>query len=1038
MIELAIKRPVAVTMIVIAIIVFGVLSYTRLKLKLMPDITYPSITVRTEYPGAAPEDVEKTVTVKLEERLTTLTHLKSVVSVSRAGVSDVILNFSWKANFDKAVSEVREKVERIFFKDEVGRPLVLRYDPSMDPIIRIAFFPANQEMKFSSLKSLIEDEINPRINVVPGVAAAIIKGGREEEVHIMLDQQKMSRVNVNINDIIRRLKQENVNVAGGTLKTANNQFLIRIRNEFQSLVEIEHLFIKSLNNAPIRLKDIAQIDYRQEEENIVVRVSGKRAVAVEVYKESNANIVKVASNVIKMLKDNQAQFGPYTNYAIMSNQATFVENAIFTLQSTALLGGVLAIIIILFFLGQITTTAIIAVSIPLSIVITFGFMYLFEISLNTMSLGGLALGIGMMVDNSIVVLENIFRHQNMGKSKISAALTGTQEVVTAVIASTLTTIAVFFPIVFLEGLAGQLFKDFAWSVVFSLLSSLLVAILIIPMLCALGRQTISSKGIKDSLDPNEDQQKKKKNYFKFKLHMIFQDLYIVYPRSLIKVLDHKPAFIFSLVVAIFIAIFIFYYSGSELLPEVHQGNLTVQAKFPVGTPLPETLSRIAKIEKNFTQIDELAMFGSITGIDEQEISNLDEGPNTSRLILRLKREVIKSLKNKEIRLINKINQLLKRTTNLQYEITRPALFSFSAPLQIELFAENLLILNRLNDDVMKMLSNLPILKNIKSSLEKGYPEIIISFYQDQLLKYNVRSEDIASNIANLLHGKIATSMSRKSHTYDIVVKQSEYDIKSLNDIKQMPVIQIEGKYIPLSTVASIRPAMGPSEIRHISKRRAVQINAYLASGIDLKQASLIVETHIKDIIKNYSKTGVVSFRIGGEDVERKASEKEMLLAVLLAIFLVYVVMASQFESFIQPFIIMFSIPLAAIGSAILLWLLGINISVMVFIGLIMLAGIVVNNAIVLIDFMNQQRREGKPPRQTVIEAAKVRLRPICMTSLSTILGLLPMALGWGEGAELRSPMAIAVIGGLFSSTILTLYVIPTIYEIIYQKKRGTP
>lgn len=1009
-IKLAIRRPIAVMMFFTALAVFGVLSYFQLKLQLLPDIFYPVITVRTKFLGAAPEDVERVVSVLLEDRLTTVTNLKSISSISRAGVSDILLQFSWQVDFDKALQEVREKLEQVNFRREVERPLVLRYDPGVEPPLRFAFFAKpGVDLSVSALKILIGNDIKPKLNTIAGVAAAIVKGGMDGEVQVKLQQEKMSLYHLSISAVVESLKSSNIEVAGGTFKTQDNEYLLRISNRFETLDDIRKVKIKQVGPAAILLQDVADVQLHPRDTSMIVRMNGKRAVGLEVFKESKANLVDVARMVIQTVDTLQKRSKGRWDYAVMSNQATYIENAIEMVKQTAFLGGVLAILIIFLFLRQWRPTLIIALSIPISIVITFSLMRLFGVTLNMMSLGGLALGIGMMVDSSIVVLESIVRHFKLGKTWKDAAFYGTQEVLSAITASTLTTIAVFVPIVFVKGFLAQIFTDFALTVVFSLLSSLVVATFVIPMATSrfFGR-------------PHEELEESATH--------LSAGLAGKYTRMLTAVLNHKTGFVTGLLAILAYSIFLFTQLGAELLPEVYQGTLYVNGNWAVGTPIEKTERNVIDLEKQFNNWPMLESYSAIVGRDEDDLSNLTDGSNTAKFIFRLKPEKSNAIVEQEKQLFRLLKKTLE-TSRFTYTFKKPAFFRQDSQIQLQLFSENLLMLKQASHMVTEALTSNPSFLTAKSSLSSGFPEIIVKFDQFQLSRFGLSASHIAGELAQRIRGEFASNISIGGRAYDIILLQEKAGLASLEAIRQIPILVSTDRSLPLAAIADISVVEGPSEIRHIGRKRGVEIALQPSKSVDLRSAASLVQKEVAVILAPLLRQWQsLSYKISGANQERQEAEVELYATLALALFLVYVVMASQFESIVQPFLILFSVPLSVIGAVFFLWWGNFHINMMVFIGFIMLVGIVVNNAIVLFDYFNHLRHTQENIRSVVLLGAQVRLRPILMTSFSTILGLCPMVWGMGEGAELRAPMAITVIGGLLSSTLFTLFVIPLIYE----------
>ena len=1283
-------RPVAILMVVMAVCVFGTMSYQRLALNLMPDISYPTLTVRTVYPGTAPEEIETIVSRPLEQVLGVLPHLVSISSISKAGQSDVVLEFEWDTQMNDMSQEIREKIDRSYFPDGVERPLLLRYDPSQDPILRIGL---HGTQTLFVLRQLAEREIKRELEAVPGVAAVKIKGGLEEEIHVALNERRLGLMGLDISQINNRLAQDNVNMPGGNLREGQTSYLIRTLNEFGSVQEIADLVVARQNEVDVRLKDIAAVYRAHKDRQIITRVNGHESVEIEIYKEADANIVAVAERVYNRLyglpqqrdyveqikkeeeekekeegkeeekeeegkkeeekeegksddqdvleeqkrqaarrtRDHQAMtdFISYrlpeeAQLEVLSDQSVFIVNSIEEVQNSALIGGAMAVLVLFVFLRNVVHTGIIGLTIPVSVVATFAPMYIFDVSLNIMSLGGLALGVGMLVDNSIVVLESIFRCREEGDDLITATIRGTGEVGSAVIASTLTTIAVFFPIVFVEGIAGQVFSDMSLTVVFSLLASLGVALFFIPMLASrqvqqsgvleklgssaflhlhalerarqattdathsrlkrLGKVllalpyliyevlwrlllivvTLVAAALKTVLillgevlwplikpveyflvKPQRTLQSKvvawaQENYlglwgliqrrwpsvgslsaenlfeqvwpgilslgaapalgsdmqafwgwisgsrllgrilkaplfplvlvylvFRFVFHSalglvgtvlqltlllvglllvlaffllamvllpVFLPLLLLFEWGFGLIQNAYPALLgFALrqrflVVLTALASFLYCWFelvpklGTELIPQVHQGEFNLEVALPVGTPLEKTAEKIAAIETMVERQAEVQRFATAVGSDESATSASDEGEHTGRITIKLQQG---STPQMEQVLIERLRHQLRDLPETEIEISHPALFSFKTPVEVELRGKDLRQLRQISQKAAASLQALPGLADVKSSLQTGNPELRIIYERQRLAEYGLYPRAVAELVRHKVQGKVATDFRQDEQLIDILVRLRPDDRLGLEELRRL-VINPNGEIpIPLEAVARIQVDEGPSEIRRIDQQRAALITANIRD-IDLGTAS----AQIDQVLQTIAFPSGFSYLIGGQNREMETSLKSLLFALALALFLVYVVMASQFESLVHPFIIMFTVPLALIGVVVMLYIGGIPLSVVVFIGLIMLAGIVVNNAIVLVDYINTLRRDGMEKMAAIVQASSVRLRPIAMTTATTVLGLLPMALGLGEGAEIRTPMALTVIAGLISSTFLTLVVIPTVYSLI--------
>jgi HAE1 family hydrophobic/amphiphilic exporter-1 len=1171
------SRPVAVLMIFLAAVVFGYLSYGRLPLTLMPELTYPTLTVRTEYPGAAPEEVENDVSRPIEEQLGVIAGLTKLSSVSRAGLSDVVLEFGWDTNMADATQDVLEKLDMVFLPEEATRPLILHYDPSLDPVMELSLSGKGRrfegEAGLRRLRRLAELRIKKEIEPVKGVAAVRIRGGLEEEIHIILEEEALRRTGISIQQVIDRLAQENINVAGGTLKEGRTEYLVRTLNEYEGLDQIEDTVVTSFERRDVRVRDLGRVRMSQKEREILTRTDGGESVQIEIHKEGDANIVALAHRVKAMLgepppeaeeqeeqeKDEARAGGAVTTadagltrqifdeegarLAVVADRSLFIESSIDEVRNTAIMGGLLAVLILYLFIRSFKSTAIIAVSIPIS----------------------LLMGIGMLVDSSIVVLESIFRCREEGDDEISAANRGASEVRAAVLASTLTSIAVFFPMVFVEGIAGQAFGDLGAAVVVSLLASAAVALFFIPMLAVhtgiglgvavalasiLVLINLGLTGLRVGLGllavflvpgfvftvivallgrlDMDDYTRRVTGLWRWSMLLAFVKsagtpaalfrgltrwrpgrtlwrlpwllgspllfvcgallfllgwLYLmlrfvvgtvfewligkpillgvlggtslavrfvapvigavfwfvawlpvrgtgrviewarrIYPTVLRSVLA-RPAITVLVVVACFWATWqVARTLGSELLPEVHQGEFTVEVSLPVGTPIEETERIVAPIEQAIlTEKERIRSLILTVGHDPKQTRRSDEGEHTAAFKVLL--EDSGNPVAHERAVIGRLREKFEGVPDLEARVVRPVLFSSRTPIEVEIQGDDLPKLRRHGDRAAAVMEGLDELADVETSLQRGAPEVQIVYDRDRLARYGLNILQVAQLVRNKVQGFEATRFNLKDRRIPIVVRLSMDDRETVDDVRGIIVNPGGERPIRLASVAEVALGEGPSEVRRVDGQRVALISANIASG-SLSAATWRIEN---ELYRRIDWPADMGFVISGQHQEWERSRKSLWIALGLSVFLVYVIMASQFESLIHPLVIMLTIPLAFFGTVIVLKFLGLSLSVVVFLGMIMLAGIVVNNAIVLVDYINTLRRRGLARDEAVVTAGSVRLRPILMTTATTVLGLTPMALGLGDGAEIRTPMAIAVISGLVTSTALTLIVIPSVY-----------
>ena len=1092
-IEVAVKRPVTVWMFTLAVLLFGFVSLSRLSLNLLPELSYPTITVRTDYLGAAPGEVEQLVTKPIEEAVGVVKGVRKVISSSKAEQSDVVLEFEWGTEMEVASLEVREKLDVLFLPLDVKRPLLLKFNPSLDPIMRYGLGMVSEDANADStqvdkelgslssldiiqmkrLRTYAEEDIKRKLESLEGVASVRIGGGLENEVQVLINQERTSQLSISMNEIIQRLKDENINSSGGRVEEGAQEYLVRTINQFESLDDMRNLYIATRQGKHIRLGDISEVVDTYKERNSITRFDGFEGVEIAIYKEGDANTVKVAQAVAERLNSMKSAMPKIYQLQQVYDQSLFIASAIDEVKSAAIIGGVLAMFMLYFFLKNIWPTLIISISIPVSIIATFNLMYSYDISLNIMSLGGIALAIGLLVDNSIVVLENIDRHKKSNKNTIEAAVKGTSEVSMAIVASTLTTMAVFFPLVFVEGIAGQLFSDQALTVTFALAVSLVVALTLIPMLAAREKSTV----VKQELDlgPVSETLKPTSRFglafyyaVKLPLSWLVKVVFYIIPISISTVLIsifRGLGFILSWIFKPLLWAFDKFYSaisslysavlntamkarllvmglimlvsamsilllpklGVELIPPMSQGEFNVEVTLPTGSRLQTTDKVISDLAVFTHNIEGVKRSYSLVGTGSlMNASAAQGGDHWGKLNVVM--NDMASAEDAEI-VKAKMREYLAKQAGVQSKFGTPELFSFATPLEIQLAGYDLQMLKRYGDIMANELSKNPRFADVKSSLQSGNPELKIVFDHAKLAQLGLNAPDVSKLIASKVGGEVASKFSIDDRKVDILVRNQTQQRDSIADISQLIINPGAVPAISLNSVADISMSIGPSEISRVGQERVVLITGNLNYG-DLGTA--VIEA--QNAINNINLPINLQATVAGQSEEMDASFQSLLMALALAIFMVYIVMASQFESLLHPFLILFTVPMACAGSIYGLFLTGTNISVVVFIGLIMLAGIVVNNAIVLIDRINQIRASGVEKTDAIIEAANSRLRPILMTTLTTVLGLLPMAIGLGEGSEIRTPMAVTVIFGLSFATILTLFLIPILYSLFDRKR----
>ncbi len=1062
LIKLATDRRVTVAMLSLTMILFGSIAMQDMPRTLLPDLEYPTFTVRTEYENAGPEEIELLITKAVEESVGVVKGLSRIYSVSSTGRSDVKLELSWDADIKQASYEIRDRIDSVQLPLDAKAPVLLRFNPSTEPIMQVALTFSEGSDSSSQLKKLrtyTEQLFKKKLEPVTGVAAVKVSGGLEQQIQIEPDQYQLAQLGLSIGDVSQRLIQENINLSGGAIKQGTQLFLVRTVNQFESIESIENIVISIKDLKPVKIKDVAQVTLKHKDRDSINRLNGKEAVEVAIYKEGDANTVAVAEKVKAQLEKLKKSLPVNAELKIINDQSTFISDAISNVISSALLGGILAVLVIYLFLQDISATMVIATLIPVSVIAGFFLMFQAGISFNIMSLGGIALAIGLLVDNGIVVLENIASKRSQGLDKLNAVKKGTTEVGSAIVASTLTTIAVFLPLVFVKGIAGQLFKDQALTVTFTLVVSLFIALTLVPMLMSLG----SKRNF--SMQPDDDAEYQAKTTIGRKLRkgrkFIFNRMidYLVFAMTmLITMIAKLMHYIFiipvkvvqllfagisgtykrllpwslnnrTIVLLLITVVFVFSISivpklGMNLIPEMDANTVKVNFKMAEGVVIEKTDKMVQLLSKELEGMESIDFVYGIGGQGGKlDASTTSSGENSGQLLIRTQSTANKA----EVE--RKVLKLLNTKAGLDVELQAGEFFELSNPIEIELSGFDMELLKKFSKRLKDELGSDEHFINVDDGLSLGNPEIQVYFDQERIAMLGLTNRQVADVVVDKVLGKSETTVHWQDQKIDILVRNPLEQRNSIQTVSQLLVNPLSSNPVTLADVAEIKIAQGPGEILRRDQERAVVITADIV-GIDLAKAIQLAE----QVIDKAQLPSLVQAKVTGQNKDLQESNDSMIFALLLAVFLVYMVLASQFESFIHPFVILFSIPLAMIGAVWTLYLTGTDISVVVFIGLIMLAGIVVNNAIVLIDKIKQLQSQGNSLNSSIIEAGQARLRPIIMTTMTTVLGLLPMVVSFigdqSAGAEIRAPMAITVIGGLLFSTFLTLIVVPVIYSVV--------
>ncbi|MEM7198657.1 MAG: efflux RND transporter permease subunit [Planctomycetota bacterium] len=1077
--SLAVRRPVTVLMATIAVAVFGFLALPSFRVELLPSVAYPTLTVQTEYEDAAPESVEQFITKPIEESIGVIPGVRDLRSTSRAGISEVVLEFEWGEEMDFAALDVREKLGLLRLPLEASQPRVLRFDPSLDPVVRIALTGTRP---LGDLRQLAERLIKPRFEAVRGVAVAKVRGGLDPEIRVDVDVDRLAALGLALDDVAEALQAENVNRPGGKLKDWGSVYLVRTLHEFADLDQIRRTIVRDTGTGRIRVEDVARVARGHRDRDVVTRHDGTEGVELALHREGSANTMRVVEGIRNELDRIRHELPADVELVLLSDQSLYIGEAIGQVLSAALLGGLLAIVIIFFFLRDVLATAIVAVSIPASVIGTFLPLAKAGVSLNIMSLGGLALGVGMLVDNSIVVLEAIDRRRREGRSRRAAAVKGASDVAGAVTAATLTTVSVFLPIVFVTGIAGQLFHDLALTVCLSLVASLIVSLTLIPTLASLeldrnrapsatlfawdratgDRPPFTLRLGRLTLPPIGDG----RHWMSRLLTVLFLPprlalalvlvgvagggwivswlFHVVswpmarafdlagraYPKTLRGALRARwvilPAalalFVVSLVVGSKIA--------TNLVPDLAQGEFAFQLRFAEGTTLEANAAVVASIEERLQDDPRFARLFSVIGSLPSTASGRQTlGENLAQINFTLPEDAEAGA---EASAVAHVRRVLATFPTAEAELVRPSVLSMQPPVEVKIFADDLESLTSASRAIAAAVDQVDGVRDIATTDEPGSPEIRVVPDRERASALGLSTNEVSLALQAQIRGRTVGEFREDQDRIDIRLRARRSDRDRASSVRDLDVQLPGGRSVPVSAVADVVIDRGPAAIYRADGARVARVTAAASAGelgrvIDDVSAAVAAARLPADTFAE----------LGGQNDELERSLASLRLALLLAIFLVFVVMAMQFESLIHPLVILFTVPLGAIGVIAALRLAGTGISILSLIGAVMLAGIVVNNAIVLVDAINRHRSGGAALNEAIVAASVERLRPILMTTATTVLALLPMALGLGAGDELRRPMAVTVIGGLTAATLLTLFVIPCAYRLASRRRLST-
>ncbi len=1023
--DVAIRRPVFTVMMITALVVLGYFSFEQMSIDLMPDVDFPFVVVTTIYPGAGAEAVETDVTKKLEDAINPISGIKHITSYSEEGYSLLVAEFVLEKDPQIAAQEVREKVTAIRgdLPRDIEEPVIARYDPESRPIMSLTVSSARPAR---DITTFTKDEIQKRLESIPGVGAVTLVGGSEREINVLLDIDKMESYGISIDRVKMALAAANLEIPGGRVNESHNEYLVRTMGKLTSVSQFNNIPIDNPQGQPIYLKDIAYVVDGIEEQRSLARVNGKDAVTLDISKQSGANTVAVARAVKEEVAKFQKELPPDISLNMVVDNSSYIEDSIHEVLLNIYYGGLLAILVIFLFLADIRSTIISAVAIPTSIIATFTFMNALGFTLNILSLMGLSLAVGLLIDDAIVVIENIFRHLDEGESAFKAAFNGTKEIGLAVMATTFSIVVVFLPVAFMQGIVGRFFYQFGMTVAFAVLVSLFVAFTLTPMLSSRFLKKEGGETIPPSFAPLRYIWR----FYRWILRLIapwnrfFNFVNQKYHTTLAWALRNRLAVI-MLAIATFIgSLMLGSLAGSEFMPQTDEGKVLISVETPPGTDLKTTSDRLAQIEEIISKFEGIDLIFTTIGSGQNPVN---EGTIYVKLVARDKRQLT------ALQMVDTLRKAIAAVPGIEYAVSpEESEGGGSRQMEISIRGIELDVLTDLTHEVENVFRATPGTVDIYNNLEEGKPELRINIDRDLANDLGVNVMQVASTVRSFIDGEVVTRYKEGDKEYDVRVRLEEESRVSAEQLGRLLIAsskEIVGKstfLVPLSHFARIEKGESIGRYNRYDRLREARVGANTLPGY----FSGTVLEEIMSKVREIDVPPGYHIAVTGMGEIQEESFANIFAALLLAVIFVYLLLASQFESFFDPFSIMFSLPMSLVGAIIALLIFGNSISVMSLIGIIMLMGLVTKNAILLIDFVKQNRYRGIARTEAILIAGPIRLRPILMTTFAMVFGMLPLALGFGPGAELRAPMARAVIGGLVSSTLLTLVVVPVVYTII--------
>ncbi|MDO9614835.1 MAG: efflux RND transporter permease subunit [Bacteroidota bacterium] len=1022
--QFAVNFPVTILMMVLAVVLLGYISFDKLGIDLFPEINNPRLFIELKSGERPPEEMEKQFVENLEALAIRQSDVVQVSSVSKVGTAQITVEYAWTKDMDEAFLDLQKAASSFAQNQAIDEIKITQHDPNTTPVMVVGL-SHETITDMNELRKVAENYIRNELVRLEGVADVEVSGSEENEVLIETNEYLLDAFGLTLDELSSRIQNFNQSISGGSITEMGLKYVVKGVSLLTDLSDFENTIVgykstitgdELAAKAPVYLREVANVSFSNKDPENIVRMNGIRCLGLSIYKETRSNTVQAVKDVSKTLADMEKALPGY-HLTVITNQGTFISNAIKEVQNTALMGILLAIIVLYVFLRRIGTTMIVSVAMPISIIATFNLMYFNSLSLNIMTLGGLALGAGMLVDNAIVVLENISRLRENGLSVKEAAIQGASQVSGAITSSTITTIVVFLPIVYLHGASGELFKDQAWTITFSLLSSLVVAILFIPMLFNFFYKNSAKPAVQKSLEI--------RGYGKF----------------LGKIIRFKWAVIIATIVLLGLSVLIFPFIGTEFMPKSETRQFSLDLKMQEGTRLQRTSAAVENLEGIVREVlgDHLETLYSQIGPSTGMLNSQDalfQGENTANIKILLKPDSEYS----STFAIQSISQALGELPDIEIKFVQDQtalgglLGTDEAPLVVEIHGEDLDVLEDLSQQVKTAVQQIPELYNIEASMEGGSPEVEIMVDRMRAGIFNMSVANVVTQIQNQLTGKVAGTMEKGGEMQDITLRLPDKGLADLSDM----TIKNGTQVIRINEIAEIREGQSPKEIFRRNQTRIGKITGYMDKDIALDK----MVAKVNQAISGIPLPTEYKIKITGEEEKRQESMDALSFAMMLSIVLVFMVLASQFESLLHPFTILLTIPVAVVGSILIFFIMGMTLNIMAIIGIIMLVGIAVNNSILLVDRILQLQKDGVSRIEAIQQAGQQRIRPILMTTATTILALLPLTFGFGESSSLRAPMALAVIGGLVTSTLMSLLVIPCVFEVFdglkdrFRKDRG--